>query len=547
MPLENNWVRYVDRTYQQIRDRVLTDMQVLTPEITDHTESNPFVKMLSIWAGVAEMLGYYIDNAAREAHLMIARLYWSGVKIAKSYDYRIHSYLPSTGEVTFKVEDPAISALIIPANTELRNVDGIKFFTLADAIIPIGQIEVTTTVKQYEPVATTNLGVSTGVPLQEFVIDDNVVDGSVVVRVNGLGWNAKETLGYELGGSTSFVQTVNEYGKPIIRFGDDVNGKIPPSGSTITVEYQRTEGADGNTGTGTITEIVTPLTFEATCYNVVRTSGGSDVESLAQLKRRIPKANRTLMRAVTEQDFIDITELKAGVSKAGVYYSCGKAVDVYIVPDGGGVASAPLIADTQAWLNERRIITVGVKVLSAGEIRIKLGIRLQVLPQYTRNVVVDNVRTNLTNFLSFLKQEIGGEVQLSDIYEVIENTDGVKNSNIEVMKPQPYARPVGTNTLTLNWDSDIQNASNSNKKWQIKMISATIFELTRDNSMLGVFNVDDVVSFPEITFKVLAGAYTVGMVWEFYTYPFYGTIDLQEPSLPVSIPSDISIIATGGL
>lgn len=65
MPLENPWIGYTDRTFQQIKDNVLTKFQNLVPEITDHTESNTWVKGISIWAGVTEMLGYYIDNRAR--------------------------------------------------------------------------------------------------------------------------------------------------------------------------------------------------------------------------------------------------------------------------------------------------------------------------------------------------------------------------------------------------------------------------------------------------------------------------------------------------
>lgn len=38
-------------------------MQTKVPEITDHTESNLFVKIISIWAALVELLHYYIDNA----------------------------------------------------------------------------------------------------------------------------------------------------------------------------------------------------------------------------------------------------------------------------------------------------------------------------------------------------------------------------------------------------------------------------------------------------------------------------------------------------
>jgi len=56
--LTQSWVKYIDRSYQQIKQNTITNMQAKVPEITDHTEGNIFVKMISIWSGISEMLGY---------------------------------------------------------------------------------------------------------------------------------------------------------------------------------------------------------------------------------------------------------------------------------------------------------------------------------------------------------------------------------------------------------------------------------------------------------------------------------------------------------
>nr|DAM99172.1 MAG TPA: baseplate wedge protein [Herelleviridae sp.] len=550
MALENKWIRYIDRTYQQIKERVLTDMQVLVPEITDHTESNPYVNMLSVWAGIAEMLGYYIDNSAREAHLSQARLYWSGVKIANSYDYRIHSYLASTADVTFRLNKLANSDILIPAGTEIQNEAGIRFFTTQDVTIANGQKEITTTAKQYTPVSEINIGVSNGQASQVFEIDDNVLDNTCVVKVGTEIYLGRDTFAFSLNKDKHFVQSVSVDKKPIIKFGDGINGMIPPSGSAITVEYQRTEGENGNTGAFTLTKLISnvslPATYKLEVFNKERSSGGSGVETLEQLQRRIPKSIRTLQRAVTEQDFIDITELKTGVAKAGVTYSCGKPVNIYIVPDGGGVATSDLITETQKWVDERRIITVQAKVQRAGEIRILFNISLNVLPAYNRALVVQKVKENIANFVSFKHQEIAGEVQLSDIYQTIENTEGVKNSTINVMKPRPYARPIN-NQHALNWVVNIKEDSSSTQIWQIKMVTATTYEVFKGGQVLGQYELGITYNLPNLEIQVLTGLYQVGDIWEFYTYPSFGTIDVVEPSLPVSLIEDITITANGGL
>lgn len=551
MALENKWIRYVDRSYLQIKQRVLQDMQVLTPEITDHTESNPYVTMLSIWAGIAEMLGYYIDNSAREAHLSQARLFWSGVKIANAYDYRIHSYLASTGEVTFKINKPAPQDIVIPLNTEVRTESGIKYFSVNEGKIERGNTETTITFKQFENVPQVALGRSDGTANQVFKIEDKVLDYTTTIRVGSDVYSIQDTLALSLPTDKHFVQSVDEKKTPVIKFGDGVNGAIPENGSEITLEYQKTEGAEGNTGAYTINKLISQIALpigidSIEVYNKERTSGGSDVETLQQLQRRIPKSLRTLQRAVTKQDFIDVTELKSGVSKAGVTYECGKPVNIYIVPDGGGVASNSLLEETRQWIEDRRLITIGVRVQRAGELRILLGIEINVLPQFPRALTIERVKQNLADFLSYKNQEIAGEVHLSDIYQIVENTQGVKNSVVRTMKPRPYARPVNTDT-SLNWRVSITDTSTTSKIWRIKMLTPTLYELSSDGAVLGNYNIGTLYAFNDITLQVENGAYTIGSIWEFYSYPSYGTIDIVEPSLPVSLLEDINVTAKGGL
>jgi hypothetical protein len=115
--LQNTWLRYFDRSYQQIKEQALTVMQFRVAEITDHTDSNPFVKALSIWSAIAEMMGYYIDNSAREAHLDSCRLYKSGISHARRADYRVKGKLAGVITAEFTLEAPKAEAFTIPAGT----------------------------------------------------------------------------------------------------------------------------------------------------------------------------------------------------------------------------------------------------------------------------------------------------------------------------------------------------------------------------------------------------------------------------------------------
>jgi pantothenate kinase type III len=78
------------------------------------------------------------------------------------------------------------------------------------------------------------------------------------------------------------------------------------------------------------------------------------------------------------------------------------------------------------------------------------------------------------------------------------------------------------------------------------MTSATTFDVFKDNSYIGGFTTGMLIVQPEIQFTV-TGTYSVNDQWSFYTYPSYGTVVLNEPSIPVSVGTDIIINAIGGL
>lgn len=549
--LQNSFVRYFDRTYQQIKAQIITDLAILAPEITDNNESNPFIKAIGIWSGIAEMLGYYIDNAAREAFLDSCRRYESAVKIARLLDYKILGCTAASVDVTFTLSATYGSAVTIPAGTVVKNADNILFTTTAAGVIPIGQTSVIVSAVQSTLITNKALGVSSGAANQTYIIATNVVNDSPIIRISSVAWTPVSTFAYSLPTDQHYLITVDENKNVIVKFGDGQSGLIPTTGLTIFCDYSETEQALGNVDANTLTTIVSTLTLPggltATCTNASRASGGGGVEDIQSLKKRIPLYLSTLRRAVTGQDYIDVAEQAAGVAKAGYTFACGKTVDVYIVPTGGGIASGILIAAVLNWFEDKRMITTKVRVFTAGEVNVLLGFDLYVLPQYTAATVVTNVNANLVNFLSYANQKIGGAVQLADVYEIIERTEGVNYSKINQMTSRPYARPLDSVSPQLNWSRFTQITSTGTNKFKVTMTSPTQFQLTKNTAFVGIFTVGIAVNLPEIIFTINAGTYVFGNQWEFLTYDYYGSLVLQEPSLPIALSGDITINSIGGL
>lgn len=110
-----------------------------------------------------------------------------------------------------------------------------------------------------------------------------------------------------------YVLTRNEIGMDLA-FGNGIIGYQPPAGGTVRVSLSLTEGADGNVIAGSIrtgdriyntndaglTEIV-----QYSIVNTIAATGGSDEESIDEIRRNSIINLTALERTVTESDYIN--------------------------------------------------------------------------------------------------------------------------------------------------------------------------------------------------------------------------------------------------
>lgn len=94
-----------------------------------------------------------------------------------------------------------------------------------------------------------------------------------------------------------------------VRFGDGINGAIPPQGflNNIQLASYRTGGGErGNRPALTVTELKTTVPYVDSVTNLEAAAGGAEGESLERVKERGPKALRHRGRAVTVEDMEDL-------------------------------------------------------------------------------------------------------------------------------------------------------------------------------------------------------------------------------------------------
>lgn len=552
--LTNTWSRYTDRTAAQMKDNVVTNLQSQVPEITDHSESNLFIKLINMFTGLLEGLNFYIDNVGRESHLDSARLYGNVVRLSRPWDYRIASQQAAQVQLTISYSSTSTISFpgtTIPSGSIVQTANGIQFVTVDSLILAagsfssvVGQVSATNVI----PVAYTSLGTSNGTSNQTFIVNDKIAGFTAVIRVGGVDiYESVETFAYSLSTDKHFVQTVNESGQVIIKFGDGTNGIIPTLSDSIEIQYNQTNGINGNVLGQTIIQIVggfpVVANYTASVTNLEAAVAGTEVESATSIKQNVARLFRTRNRAVTELDFVDIAILEPQVENAGVIFECGKTVNVYIVPIGGGLAPPSLLADVVAWFEDnRRIITHRVTAFTAGEIHIKGTIDVTAKSGFDLNTVQTNVENAWLDYFSSTNQQISGTVRIGDIYEAVEAAEGVDYSVITLLNAEPYARAIGTTNLVLDWDVVTNTTSTVQVNWGILMTSSTNYQLLRNGNFVGNFVVGSQVVQTEITFTVNTSTYISGNTWTFVSYPYGGnSILLDEPSIPVSDLTDLTL------
>ncbi len=130
-----------------------------------------------------------------------------------------------------------------------------------------------------------------------------------------------------------------------IRFGDDVFGVVPETGSTFQIAYRSGGGSIGNVAADTITKIDPAAGSLITAVtNPFAAAGGADEESDEQIRRLAPQAFRAVQyRAVRPEDYELAAETLSWVQRAGtVFRWTGSWLTVFTTADPEGTQQIPI-------------------------------------------------------------------------------------------------------------------------------------------------------------------------------------------------------------
>lgn len=548
MPLKNNWVGYLERGYLQIKQSILNRVRVKVPEITDFSESNIFVIITSIMAGLVEQLHYYIDQLMRESFIVTARRYTSVVRHARMFDYRIKASFPSSTVLTLdfiKNGEPYTlqsgeSETLLQGHT-FTTSSGLSFRSTNNVTATVGQYNINIPVSQFE-LKQDEFTINSSDPDQAYPIGLKYVHGSMSLVISGTPWIEVNSFARSLSSDNHFIIDISEDGMAYLIFGDGNRGNIPPNGGNAIMDYQITEAVRGNVNPGSIINMGNKNWDYVDSVNINQynnSTGGVGYEDINSIKRNVPLSLRTLDRAVTRKDYEDVALLHPGVNMAYVDFECGKFVDLYVYPYGGGLAQQGLLGSVKDWFEDYRMVTTFVNPRPAGESMIVLNLEVTGRFKMKSQVIEDKVRSALMDNYGLGKSRINRAIRKSDVYALVDNQPPVDFLIIHEMYIIPYSFPLNHNN-PLNLSLKPLDYGSS-AKFRVTYMGSGSFQLQEGLVPIATLILNEELEVSGFKIKIKPGSYTNGDQWEFTYYPSGSDIVLNDNSIPILTDDNLTL------
>lgn len=232
------------------------------------------------------------------------------------------------------------------------------------------------------------------------------------------------------------------------------HGAVPRKGLTLSITgYRHGGGTRGNIAAGQATVMKSSIPYIAEVVNPRRAYGGREQESVERAKMRGRAILRHRARAVTAEDYEYFAcRASSSVSRARcvqprpLHSRAGGippgVIRVLLVPSLDETARVPRPADlrvpdrvrreVEEYLDARRLLTSVLEVSEPDYVYVSTEIKLVADPRADADQVVQNVRTQMEDFLHPLRGGPNGDgwpfrraLTLADIYAQVQKAHGV--------------------------------------------------------------------------------------------------------------------------
>jgi hypothetical protein len=334
---EKDYPNYFDALLRRIREQYGADYN-------DFGSSSVGVMLTNITAYGLSQLAWYLDRTANDCFLETARTLDAVTKLARQIGYKPNPAAASTADLAINCAATAAPSTISDG-FRFAGPDGLTFLATSAVLVPSGTTSFTVNVTEgsQRTVNFTGTGAANQIYNLTGVIDGKyAADLSVRVFVNGLEWTEQDFITFE---ATNQFEVSYTTTPPTVIFGDGFAGNIPALGSAIAVSYRIISGSAGNVKSGTIKSatdvfVVAGNPVPLTVNNPQGSSGGSEPESIAQIKAYAPKYYLSRGAAVTQEDYISLAQNYSSPTYGSVSVAYAKTIR-----DNGVDAETQVILD----------------------------------------------------------------------------------------------------------------------------------------------------------------------------------------------------------
>lgn len=476
----NQTFDFSSRTYSTIRQDLLARAGSVAPEWTDRDPSDFGMVFVDLWSYIGDVLHYYVDRAARESFITTATQRESLIAYANLYDYIPNGRESATATVYISNSSTASSgAVTLPAYSRFAaTYDDTRyyFYTQEEVTLNPGITTAVTAVEGTRVDSEVLTSSSSGSPGQSYTLANSTAAiSSIKVYVteegNEIEWSRYQSIVDIPGGVKGFSVYLTSDGNVQVIFGNRINGFIPPAGSRITTSYTKSSGSNGNIPANLINSFVSLPANNISISSSTPSTGGTNGETAETLKSNIIGTLKTQNRAVTLQDYQNLTTNVPGVHKAVAVYtpasggsSAGASVSLYalpyvsdfLTPSSSVISVSSNLRDSiYNYVSPKSMIGISVAVPSSIDVyKLNVTTTVYVDPQYVSSWVKADVQSAIDGLLSFDNTDFGKEIPLSKIYKAIMNVDGVDYATISVCGITTYSGTSYKNYLT-NTGSDL--------------------------------------------------------------------------------------------
>ncbi|MDJ0579761.1 putative baseplate assembly protein [Crocosphaera sp.] len=256
-------------------------------------------------------------------------------------------------------------------------------------------------------------------------------ESSLEVRINGVLWQEVPSLYPLKPHDQNYIIRIQDDGTTNVTFGDGKKGSRLPTGvENITATYRQGIGSDGNVGANSLSILNNTPPSVGDVINPLKATGGTDPETLSQIRQNAPSTVRILDRIVSLEDFEDFARSFTGIGKAiatPIWQQGREIVHLTIATDTGETVpeTSRLYSSLVTAIDQAKDPRQPVMIDSYQAIRFNVEAQLTLDPKYEPEQVISKVRDALIKTFDFPVRNFGQPVTTAEAIASMQKVEGV--------------------------------------------------------------------------------------------------------------------------